>query len=294
MTAKIQKNIPSLAARKLVNTTVLAATALTLLVSGIQPTSTWAQESKVLAKVGDREITSADVDQAAKDMAQQFQNFPEAERRARVLDSLIDFTTLSILAEQKGLDKDAELKRRLALLRARALHDDYFLKNVQPTVTDEMIKARFDEEMAKVKPEQQVEARHILVKTAAEAEAIIKELEGGADFAELAKQKSIGPSGPKGGDLGTFGKDQMVPAFEAAAFALEKGGFSKQPFQTQFGFHIIKVEDKIDQPLPTLEQAGPQLRQLLLTEAYTNAVKAGREKVGVNLLDESMKLPDDK
>lgn len=294
MTANFQKNLPAIAAVKSVGTSLLAAAALTLLVTAAVPNATMAQENKVLAKVGDREITSADVDQAAKDMAQQFQNFPPAERRARVLDSLIDFNTLAILAEQQGLDKDEELQRRLALLRSRALHNDYFLKNVQPTVTDEMVKARYDEEMAKVTPEQQVQARHILVKTAAEAEAIIKELEGGADFAELAKQKSTGPSGPKGGDLGTFGKGQMVPAFEAAAFALEKGAFSKEPVQTQFGYHIIKVEDKIDQPLPTLEQAGPQLRQLLLTEAYTEALKAGRAKIGVNLLDDSLKLPDPK
>ncbi|MEP1090265.1 MAG: peptidylprolyl isomerase [Rhizobiaceae bacterium] len=292
MTVKIQNYLTPLVAAKTAGKTILTAAALALLVTATQPISALAQDSKVLAKVGDREITAGDVDQAATDMAQQFQNFPEVERRARVLDSLIDFNTLAILAEQQGLGENAELKRRLALLRARALHNDYFLKNVQPTVSDDMVKARYDEEMAKLTPEQQVKARHILVKTAAEAEAIIKELEGGADFAELAKQKSTGPSGPKGGDLGTFGKGQMVPAFEAAAFALEKGGFSKAPVQTQFGFHIIMVEDKIDQPLPTLEQAGPQLRQLLLTEAYTKSLKAGREKVGVNLLDESLKLPE--
>ncbi len=253
-----------------------------------------AQDNKVLAKVGDREITAADVDQAGRDMAQQFQNVPQAERRARVLDSLIDFTTLSVLAEQSGLDKGAELKRRLVLLRSRALHNEYFLKNIQPSVTDEMVKARFDTEVAKMTPEKQVRARHILVKTADEASAIIKQLESGADFAELAKSKSTGPSGPKGGDLGTFGKGQMVPAFEAAAFALEKGAYSKQPVQTQFGFHIIMVEEQINKPLPTFQQLQEQMRQLLLTEAYTGAIKSGREKLGVNLLDESLKLPEKK
>ena len=248
-------------------------------------------QAQVVAKVGDREITAADVDQAAKDLAQQFANVPEAERRARVLESLIDFNALSILAEQEGLDNDDELKRRLALLRARALHNDYFIKKVQPTVTEEMVRARYEKEIAGLTPEQQLKARHILVKTEDEAKAIIAELEGGADFAELAKTKSTGPSGPRGGDLGTFGKGQMVPAFETAAFALEKGAFSKEPVQTQFGFHVILVEDKIDQPLPTFEQSQQQLRQVLLSEAYAEAVKAGREKLGVNVLDESLKLP---
>lgn len=248
-------------------------------------------QAQVVAKVGDREITAADVDQAAKDLAQQFANVPQGERRARVLESLIDFNALSILAEQEGLDNDDELKRRLALLRARALHNDYFIKKIQPSVTDEMVRARYEKEIAGLTPEQQLKARHILVKTEDEAKAIIAELEGGADFAELAKAKSTGPSGPRGGDLGTFGKGQMVPAFESAAFALEKGAFSKQPVQTQFGFHVILVEDKIDQPLPTFEQSQQQLRQVLLSEAYAEAVKASREKLGVNVLDESLKLP---
>ncbi|MGI9366491.1 MAG: peptidylprolyl isomerase [Rhizobiaceae bacterium] len=263
-----------------------------VIVIGANSTSVLAQDSKALAKIGDRTITAAELDQAAKDMAQQFQNVPEGERRARVLDSLIDFTTMSILAEEAGLDKDPELMRRLTLLRSRALHNDYFLKKIQPTVTEDMVKSRYDTEVAQMTPQQQINARHILVKTQEEAEAIIKELEGGADFAELAKTKSTGPSGPKGGDLGTFGKGQMVPEFETAAFALDKGAFSKEPVKTQFGFHIIKVEDKIDQPLPTFEQAEPQLEQVLMAEAYAEAVKAGREKVGVELLDESLKLPE--
>ena len=148
MTAKTEKTKTPFAAVKTAGASLLVAASLSLFVTTVQPGAVFAQENKVLAKVGDREITAADVDQAAQDMAQQFQNFPEAERRARVLDSLIDFNTLAILAEQEGLDADAALKRRLALLRARALHNDYFLKNVQPTITDEMVKARFEEEMA--------------------------------------------------------------------------------------------------------------------------------------------------
>lgn len=268
--------------------------AAVLLVHGGFMAPASAQDSKAVAKVGDRMITAGDVDQALLDMGQQFQNFPEAERRARVLDSLIDFNTLAILAKQDGIDQDEAVKRRLALLQARALHNGYFQNKIQPLATDEKLKARFDAEIANAKPEQKVSARHILVKTEEEAKAIIKELEAGADFAELAKQKSTGPSGPKGGDLGEFGKGQMVPAFEAAAFALEKGGFTKTPVQTQFGFHVIKLEDRIDQPLPTFEQSKNQLRQLLLTEAYTEAVKAGREKLGIEVLDESLKLPEPK
>lgn len=257
-------------------------------------TFSMAQEAKVVAKVGDKEITSADLDQALKDMAQQFNNFPEAERRARALDSMIDIHVLAAKARKEGLDKDPELQRSIELLRARALHNGYFQQRIQGEINDEAMKARYDKEIAKAKPEQEVSARHILVKTEDEAKAIIKELEGGADFVELAKSKSTGPSGPKGGDLGFFGRGRMVPAFEKAAFELEKGTYTKEPVKSQFGFHIIKVDDKRDIAPPSFEQSKEQLRQVMLTESYAEAIKAARKEVGTELLDESLKLPEPK
>ncbi len=253
-----------------------------------------AQEAKPVAKVGEVTITEADLDQAMIDMAQQFAQVPEAERKARALDSLLDFHVLAAAAQNAGIDQDPEVKRRVELLRVRALHNGYFEKKVQGTVTEAGIKARFDKEMASVTPEKEVKARHILVKTEDEAKAIIKELEGGADFVELAKKKSTGPSGPNGGDLGFFGAGRMVPAFEEAAFKLEKGGYTKEPVRTQFGFHVIKVDDSRDKPLPTYEATKQQLRQVMLTEAYTKAIKEQREKVGTEILDESLKLKKEK
>ncbi len=251
----------------------------------------FAQEDKPVAKVGDVAITAKELDQALVDMQSQFANFPEAQRRARALDSLIDIKVLAKQAEKEGLQNDPALKLRLDLLRNRALHNDYFQKKVQPGITDDTIRARYKQEIEKTEPEKEVNARHILVKTEDEAKALIKELEGGADFVELAKSKSTGPSGPNGGDLGYFGKGRMVPEFEQAAFALEKGAYTKEPVKTQFGFHIIKVEDKRDRPFPTFEESKERLRQLMLTEAYAKAVKEGRKSVGVEVLDEGLKLP---
>ncbi len=244
-----------------------------------------------MAKVGDVAITSADLDQAMDDMAQQFANFPEEQRRARALDSLIDIKVLAKQAEAQGLDEDPELKRRMDLLRNRALHNGYFETVVRPSVTDADLQARYDQEIGAATPEQEVSARHILVKTEDEAKAIIAELDGGADFVELAKAKSTGPSGPNGGDLGYFGKGRMVPEFEQAAFAMETGAYTKEPVKTQFGFHIIKVENKRDVALPTFEQSKEQLQQIVLTEKYAAAVEEGREAVGVEILDETLVLP---
>jgi len=251
----------------------------------------FAQDGKPVAKVGEVVITSGELDQTLVDMSSQFKNFPEDQRRARALDSLIDIKVLAAQAEKEGLQNDPVLQRRLDLLRNRALHNDYFQKKVQPSITEDAIKDRYKAETAKAKPEQEVSARHILVKTADEAKAIIKELEGGADFIELAKSKSTGPSGPKGGDLGYFAKGRMVPEFEAAAFEMEKGAYTREAVKTQFGFHIIKVEDKRDRPFPTYDESKDRLRQLMLTEAYAKAVEAGRKSVGVEVMDESLKLP---
>lgn len=254
----------------------------------------FAQEDKALAKVGEKTITTGDLDQAMQDLAQQFKNFPEAERRARALDSLIDIAVLANRAEAEKMQDTPVMKRRLELLRSRALHNGFFQEKIQTTVDDAAMKARFDKEVAGAKREQEVSARHILVKTEEEAKAIIKELDGGADFVELAKTKSTGPSGPKGGDLGFFGKGRMVPEFEAAAFSLEKGAYTKEPVKTQFGFHIIKVDDTRDTPLPTFEASKNQIRQVMLAEAYAEAIKTAREAVGVEVLDDTLKLPETK
>lgn len=252
--------------------------------------SVWAQDSEVVAKIGDHEITRQQLEQAAQDMAQQFSSVPENERLARVLDGLIDINVLARRAQEGGLDQDTELKNRIDLLRKRALHNGFFAREIQSKVSDEDIKARYEAEFAKAKPQQEVNARHILVKTEDEAKAVIKELEGGADFSELAKSKSTGPSGPKGGELGFFGKGRMVPEFEAAAFVLKAGEFTKEPVKTQFGYHVIKVEEVRDAPLPTFESTKEQFRQLLLTEAYAKAVKAARETYKVEVLDKGLKL----
>ena len=251
-----------------------------------------AQEAAVVAKVGDRTITKAALDQAMVDLQQQFANFPEAQRRARALDSLIDINVLAIEAEKAGIAEKVDVQRRLKLLRARALHNEYFKLNIQPAVTDTAMKARFEKEVADTPRQQEISARHILVKTDEEAKAIIKELEAGGDFVELAKAKSTGPSGPKGGDLGFFGKGRMVPEFEAAAFKLEKGDFTKEPVKTQFGFHVIKVEDTRDTPLPTFEASKQQLQQVMMAEAYAEAIKKARTAVGVEVVDKSLVLDE--
>ena len=247
----------------------------------------------IIAKVGDVEITERELAFAEADLARQYAKVPEKQRKIAILRSLIDIKILAAVAEADGLAEDENFKARMQFLRSRALHNGYFKKNVAEKITDADIKARYDKEVAATPPVEEINARHILVKTKEEAEGIIKELDGGKDFAELAKEKSTGPSGANGGDLGFFGRGQMVPPFEKAVFAMADGEYSKEPVQTDFGFHVIKREKMRVAGPPKFETVVNQMRQLLMRERYVEAANKAREKVTITIVDENLKAQYD-
>ena len=160
----------------------------------------------------------------------------------------------------------------------RVLAESWIGEKISSDVNDAAIEKAYQTFVADTASREQVTAAHILVATEDEAKAIITSLKEGADFAELAKSKSTGPSGPNGGSLGKFGRGQMVPAFENAAFALEDGKITTQPVQTQFGWHVIKVEVKKIAPAPTIEDMREQLVQTLSTQALGRVLEELRAK----------------
>lgn len=247
----------------------------------------------IIAKVGDVEITERELAFAEADLARQYAKVPEKQRKIAILRSLIDIKILAAAAEADGMADDENFKARMQFLRSRALHNGFFKKNVAEKITEADIKARYDKEVASTKPVEEISARHILVKTKEEAEAVIKELDGGKDFAELAKEKSTGPSGANGGDLGYFGRGQMVPPFEKAVFAMADGEYSKEPVQTDFGFHVIKREKIRVAAPPKFEAVGDQIRQLLMRERYVEAADKARENVTITIIDETLKAQYD-
>lgn len=244
----------------------------------------------VIATVNGANITEADLELALADLDQQFQRLPMDQRRAAALSAIIEIRLMADKAVADNLDADPEFQRRFDFLRQRALHSAVIDQEVAAKITDEQVRARYDQEISATPPENEVHARHILVKTKEEAEAIIKELDGGADFQKLANEHTSDPSGKTtGGDLGFFGKGQMVPEFETAAFALDVGQYTKQPVQSQFGWHIILVEDKRAQQPPAFDTVKDQFRQLLLREQYFALVKAVREAATVEIADPALK-----
>lgn len=246
-------------------------------------------ETDAIAKVGDAVITERELAFATADLGQQFAQVPEDQRRAAILNALIDIKVLASAAESKGLDQDETFKARMTFLRSRALHNSYYQDAVLSKIDDAALQTRYDKEIAALPKSEEVSARHILVKTEEEAKAIIEELDGGADFVVLAKSKSTGPSGPNGGDLGYFGKGQMVPEFEAAVFALEKGQYTKVPVQTQFGWHVIKKEDQRNAEPPGFDDVKEQIRQMLARERYLELVKQSRSDTTIEVLDADLK-----
>jgi len=262
------------------------------LFAGILTLASWsgfADDKTVLAKIGDVEITEGEVSMAGIDLDPQFAKLPPEQRKLAAIAALIDIKAMAIKGEQAKLDQTDAFKTRMSFLRDRALHNAYFESEVINKVTDEEVRARFEKEIAGTPQQNETRARHILVKTEEEAQEIIKQLDGGASFEELAKSKSGDGSAAQGGDLGYFGAGQMVPEFEKAAMELAVGAYTKAPVQTQFGFHVVKVEDKRAKQPPEFEKVKAQVKDVVLQESYVKRVKAIRDELEVEYVDPVVK-----
>lgn len=249
----------------------------------------FAQDDAVVATVNGQQITASQLTLAESDLDPQFAQLPPEQKRAAALSALIEIRLLSAKAESDGLADKPEFKQRMDFLRQRALHSAVVEQEVATGVTEEAVRARYDQEVKAQPPVNEVHARHILVKTKEEADAVVKQLDEGGNFEEIAKEKSTDGAAAQGGDLGYFGPNQMVPEFEKAAFALETGQYTKEPVQTQFGFHVIKVEDKRDQQPPAFDQVKEQVRSLLLRDKYLEMVRALRTSATVEISDPALK-----
>jgi peptidyl-prolyl cis-trans isomerase C len=254
--------------------TNLLALSLALLMFGL---SARAQETDpagdpVVAVVDGTEVRRSDVDAVARALPEQYRQVPLPQMYGMLLDRAIDFRLLANAAEEQDLADDPDVQAALAKARANVLRDAYIRQQIDEGTTTEKLQARYDEikdDEEFTQPE--VHARHILVASEDEAKEVITELDGGADFAALAGDRSVGPSAPNGGDLGFFRRGQMVPEFAEAAFALEPGQYTQEPVQTQFGWHVIEVLDRRT-GAPSFEETEPRLRQEVARDIVTALV----------------------
>src|SRR3984957_2124761 len=243
-----------------------------------------ADDNPVLAKVNGAEIRQSDVALAEEELGPSLAQMDPATKKENVLAFLIDMKIVAKAAEDKKIEDRSDFKARLAFTRNRLLMDNLLAAEGKAATTDEAMKKVYDEAAKQIEGEQEVHARHILVETEDEAKAIEAELKKGADFAELAKKKSKDPGAADGGDLGFFTKDQMVPEFSTVAFALEPGKIS-DPVKSQFGWHVIKVEEKRNRKAPDFEQVKPQIETYVTRKAQAEYVAKLRETAKVERMD---------
>src|ERR1700738_5131489 len=238
----------------------------------------------VLAKVNGSEIRQSDVALAEEELGPSLAQMDPATKKSNVLSFLIDMKIVAKAAEDKKVENDEDFKKRLAFTRNRLLMDSLLATEGKAATTDDAMKKVYEEASKQITGEQEVHARHILVETEDEAKAIAAELKKGADFAELAKKKSKDPGAADGGDLGFFTKEQMVPEFSAVAFTLEPGKVS-DPVKSQFGWHVIKVEEKRSRKAPEFEQVKGQIATYVTRKAQADYVAKLRETAKVERMD---------
>jgi peptidyl-prolyl cis-trans isomerase C len=243
------------------------------------------EANPVLAKVNGAEIRQSDIALAEEELGSSLAQMDPATKKANVLSFLIDMKIVSKVAEDKKVGDSEDFKKRLAFTRNRLLMDSLLASEGKAATTDEAMKKVYEEASKQITGEQEVHARHILVETEDEAKAVEAELKKGADFAELAKKKSKDPGASDGGDLGFFTKDQMVPEFSAVAFSLEPGKIS-DPVKTQFGWHIIKVEEKRNRKAPTFEQVKSQIETYVTRKAQADYVTKLRQEAKIERMEQ--------
>ena len=220
----------------------------------------------VVARVDGTELHLADVEAAQQNLPPQAQKLPLEQIYPMLLDRLVDGALITEAGRKEHLEQDSELQVRLKRYEDRLIQEAYLNQAIKAAETEGQLKARYQSFAKDKAGQEEVHAQHILVKTEDEATSVIAEHAKGADYGELAKKYSTDPSASSGGDLGYFGHDDMVKAFTDAAFALSPGRYSKTPVKTEFGWHVIKVEDRRAGKPPSFEEAREQLSRDLAHE----------------------------
>jgi peptidyl-prolyl cis-trans isomerase C len=239
----------------------------------------------VVARANGVDIRQSDLNLAEEDIGSAMPQMGPDQKRDYLITYLADVIILAQAADQHQLANRGDVKHRIEFERHKALMEALLQDAGKAAMTDDALHKVYDEAIKQTPNEQEVHARHILVATEGEAKDIEAQLKKGADFAALAKEKSKDPGAAEGGDLGWFTKDQMVPEFAEAAFKLDKGQIS-DPIKTQFGWHIIKVEDKRVKPTPTYDQVKGQLENYVARRAQAELVDNLRKSATIERLDQ--------
>ncbi len=287
----------SLSALRAPGRMALAATAAAAIVATSAVATLAQAPDPLIARVNGVEIHQSDLAMAEEDIGQNLPQGGEDAKRDYLVSYLSDMILLAQAAEERRLQDDPDFKRRAALARNKVLMEALLQNEGKKSLTDQALHAVYDDAVKQMGNEEEVHARHILFRVANPADekaskeaedkvkAVIDRLKKGEDFAKLANELTEDPSGRKdGGDLGYFTKDQMVPEFSAVAFKLDKGAIS-DPIKTQFGWHVLKVEDKRKRQPPEFDKVKPQLETFVERKAQMELVNKLRADAKIERLD---------
>lgn len=248
----------------------------------------------VIARVNGGAITQGDLAIASDDPALSLPGVDEAAKKGLLVDYMIDLKVGAQAAEGARVGDSPEFKRKLAYFRDKLLLDDYLAQESKKAVTPEAAKALYDQTVKAMKPEEEARARHVLVDNEAEAKGIAKRIKDGEDFSKVAAASSKDPgSKAEGGDLGWFTRERMVAPFAEAAFKLKAGEVS-EPVKTQFGWHVIKLEEKRTKPIPSFDEMKEQVDQYLTRKAQQDVILKLRESAKIERTEAAPKAPETK
>jgi peptidyl-prolyl cis-trans isomerase C len=237
--------------------------------------------NKVVGKVNGIDIKYLDIIEAQKLLPKQYRKIPIEQIFPTLLDSIIDTYLTAADGRFKNIHNSADFKKEMMRIERQLLQRNAITQAINESVTDAALQDAYSKMKIENKGNEEIHARHILVKEEKTAIAIIAELDKGKKFAELAKIKSTGPSAKNGGDLGYFGRGQMVPEFEKVAFAMDKGSYTTTPVKTKFGYHVIKQEDRRARVLPSFAEVEEGLRSQLSQVAGAQYMAELRKKAKI-------------
>jgi peptidyl-prolyl cis-trans isomerase C len=233
----------------------------------------------VVGSVDGKLIYLSDLTRVTSTLPDQMRKLPFDSIMPVLLDRLIDHEALTMTARRAGLVKNPEIRREMEVAADLVLERAWLATVTPPKVTPAAIEGRFNREYANRPATDEVRARHILVGSEADAKSVLEELKGGADFAAVARVVSKDPDGKQGGDLGFFRRDQVWPGFADVAFSLQPGQVSPLPIHNEFGWHIVKVEERRLVAPPTLSEVREKIRQELTTQAVQAAIADARSQM---------------
>lgn len=278
--SKISSSVFALAACVAVSGTVLSAATVRPALAAEE-----AEKDAVVAVVDGEELHLSDVQMMIGELPPAIRMLPMDRLYGELVRRLVDRRLMARKATEQKLDKEERVTRYIAFLREGALQEAIVRDVVEKKVTEDALRKTWEKVVAEMPEQEEAHARHILVEKEDEAKDLIARLEKGADFNALAKEHSTGPSGENGGDLGYFTAEQMVPEFSKAVFAMKAGEFTKTPVKTQFGFHIIKLEDKRKAEKPSFEEMMVELQSDAASQAISDMARELRDKAKITLFD---------